>query len=34
MVEFVRVSKDGHVLEIKEVPDLYRDQPYDWVDED
>ncbi len=34
MVEFVRISKDGMVLEIKEVSDAYRDRLYEWVDED
>jgi len=34
MVEFVRISKDGHILEIKEVSDAFRDQPYEWVDEE
>jgi len=33
MVEVVRISKDGRLLEIKEVSDRYRDIPYDW-DED
>ena len=33
MVEVVRISKDGSLLEIKEVSDRYRDIPYDW-DED
>jgi len=33
MVEFVRISKDGIVLEIREVSDAYRDQPYQWDDE-
>jgi hypothetical protein len=34
MVEFVKISQDGRIIEIKEVPDKYRDQPYDWVDEE
>ena len=34
MVEFVRISKDGFILEIKEVSDDYRDSLYEWVDED
>jgi hypothetical protein len=29
MVDFVRVSKDGTLLEIREVPDKYRTKPYD-----
>ncbi len=33
MVEFVKISKDGVLLEIKEVPDIYRDTPYPWVKE-
>ncbi len=33
MVAFVRVAKDGRCLEIKEVSDHYRDQRYEW-DED
>jgi hypothetical protein len=33
MVEFVKISKDGSVLEIKEVSDEYRDQPYLWFTE-
>lgn len=33
MVAVVRISKDGLLLEIKEVSDRYRDSPYDW-DED
>ena len=33
MVEVVRISKDGYLLEIKQVSDRYRDIPYDW-DED
>jgi len=34
MVAFVRVSKDGRCLEIKEVSDVYRDQSYEWEDEE
>ena len=30
MVAFVRISKKGKLLEIKEVPDEYRDKPYFW----
>ena len=30
MVEVVRISKDGFLLEIKEVSDKYRDIPYNW----
>jgi len=33
MVEFVRIDKNGFLLEIKEVSDIYRDIPYNW-DED
>jgi hypothetical protein len=33
MVDVVRISKDGSLLEIKEVSDKYRDIPYNW-DED
>lgn len=33
MVEVVRISEDGHVLQIKEVSDLFRDRLYVW-DED
>jgi len=29
MVEFVKISKDGRLLEIKEVSDKYRDQPFE-----
>ena len=30
MVDVVRVSKKGKLLEIKEVSDKYRDIPYTW----
>jgi len=30
MVAFVKVSKNGLLLKIKEVPDKYRDEPYNW----
>jgi hypothetical protein len=33
MVVFVKISKDGKLKRIKEVPDKFRDQPYIW-DED
>jgi hypothetical protein len=33
MVEFVKISKRGTLLKIKEVSDKYRDQLYRW-DED
>jgi len=33
MVEFVKVSKNGDLIKIKEVSDMYRDQSYRW-DED
>jgi hypothetical protein len=29
MVEIVKISKEGTLLEIKEVSDKYRDQPYE-----
>jgi len=29
MVEFVKISKDGTLLEIKELPDTYRLELYD-----
>jgi len=33
MVEFVKISPDGTLLEIKEVSDKYRNQPYDELTE-
>jgi len=30
MVEFVKISAQGTLLEIKEVSDKYRDEPYNW----
>jgi hypothetical protein len=30
MVDVVRISKKGTLLEIKEVSDKYRDIPYRW----
>jgi hypothetical protein len=33
MVEFVRIAKDGTLLEIREVPDKYRELPYDELEE-
>jgi len=30
MVDVVRISKNGTLLEIKEVSDEYRDIPYRW----
>jgi hypothetical protein len=33
MVAFVKISKKGTLVRIKEVSDQYRDQPYRW-DED
>ena len=30
MIEVVRISKKGVLLEIKEVSDKYRDEPYPW----
>ena len=32
MVDVVRISKDGTLLEIKEVSDKYRDIPYPWAE--
>jgi len=34
MVEFVKISPDGTLLEIKEVSDKYRNQPYDELAEE
>lgn len=33
MVAFVKISKEGYLLEIKEVSDKYRDSPYDWKED-
>jgi hypothetical protein len=33
MVEFVRIAKSGKLLEIKEVSDKYRNQPYTWEEQ-
>ncbi len=33
MVEVCIVSKDGKLQKIKEVPDIYRYQSYDWEEE-
>jgi len=33
MVVFVKISKKGKLIRIKEVEDTYRDKPYRW-DED
>jgi hypothetical protein len=33
MVEFVKISLQGTLLEIIEVSDKYRDQPYDELEE-
>jgi hypothetical protein len=30
MVAFVKISKTGKLLKIKEVSDKYRDEPYKW----
>ena len=30
MVEFVRISKNGRLLQIKEVSDKFRYMPYFW----
>jgi len=32
MVEVVRISDKGILLEIKEVSDKYRDIPYSWLE--
>jgi hypothetical protein len=32
MVEVVRISNKGILLEIKEVSDKYRDMPYIWFE--
>jgi len=34
MVEFVKVSKNGILLKIKEVSDTYRDRPYRWEEDE
>jgi hypothetical protein len=34
MVEFVKISQDGKVIEIREVSDVYRDEPYEWDEEE
>jgi len=34
MVEFVKISKDGSLLQIREVPDTYRDCNYEWGEEE
>jgi hypothetical protein len=34
MVEFVKIAKNGVLLQIKEVPDTYRDSPYVWDEEE
>jgi hypothetical protein len=34
MVEFVKISAQGTLLEIIEVSDTYRDQPYDEQEEE
>jgi hypothetical protein len=33
MVEVVKISKKNKLLRIKEVSDIYREQPYKWDDE-
>lgn len=33
MVAFVKISKKGTLVRIKEVPDEFREKPYQW-DED
>lgn len=32
MVAVVKVNKDGYLVEIKEVSDMYRYEPYKWKD--
>jgi hypothetical protein len=34
MVEFVKISKEGVLLEIKEVSDQFRDQTFFWPEEE
>lgn len=34
MVEFVKISKKGTLLRIKEVPDKYRDKQYIWGEDE
>jgi hypothetical protein len=34
MVEFVKISKEGILLEIKEVSDQFRDKAYEWSEEE
>ncbi len=34
MVEFVKISKDGILLEIREVSDKFRDQLYEWSEDE
>jgi len=34
MVEFVKISKEGALLQIKEVSDQFRDQAYLWPEEE
>jgi len=34
MVDFVKISKEGILLEIKEVSDQFRDQLYEWTKEE
>ncbi|MBE3137457.1 MAG: hypothetical protein IMZ43_08745 [Thermoplasmata archaeon] len=34
MVEFVKISPQGNVLEIRDVSDKYRDKPYVWDEEE
>ena len=33
MVDVIRISKNGTLLEIKEISDKYRDIPYRWGEE-
>lgn len=30
MVAVVKVDKNGHLVEIREVSDMYRYKPYEW----
>jgi len=34
MVEMVKISKKGKLLQIKEVSDIYREKPYKWDDDE
>lgn len=34
MVEIVEISETGDLIRIKEVPDVYRNKPYIWDEEE